>query len=348
MPSASSPPQPLRPHHAWLWLSVLALALIVSVFFGLAVGSTSAGLSFTSPDLTLTADQRSTIIWDVRAPRVLLAAIVGAGLAAAGAVMQAIVRNVLADPYILGVHSGASCGAAAAILFGAGAALGDLSDFGLQICAFLGALGSALLVFAIASSGSGALSSTKILLSGIAVGYALSSVTSFLIFASDSPESSRSVMFWLLGSLGLAAWGVPLALCGVVVLSVGVFLIVIAPRIDALSAGDSAASSVGINPHRLRLALLIVMCLLVGVMVAMSGAIGFVGLIVPHVARRLVGARHRWVAPMSMLVGAVLLIWADIAARTVLAPQELPIGIVTALVGTPFFIVLLRQSKLVT
>lgn len=348
MPSASSPPQPLRPHHAWLWLCVLALALIVSVFFGLGVGSTSAGLSFTSPDLTLTADQRSTIIRDVRAPRVVLAIVVGAGLAAAGAVMQAVVRNVLADPYILGIHSGASCGAAAAILFGAGAIFGDLADFGLQVCAFIGAILSAALVFAIASSGAAAFSSTKILLSGIAVGYALSSATSFLIFASDSPESSRSVMFWLLGSLGLAAWGVPLAICAVVVVGVGAFLILAGPRIDALSAGDVAASSVGINPRRLRFGLLLTMCLLVGVLVAMSGAIGFVGLIVPHVARRLVGARHRWVVPLSMLVGAVLLIWADIAARTVLAPQELPIGIVTALVGTPFFIVLLRQSKLVT
>ena len=215
-------------------------------------------------------------------------------------VLQAVVRNVLADPYIVGVHSGASCGAAAAILFGVGAGVG------LQFIAFLGALAATALVFFLARAG-GQLTAVRLLLAGVTFGYALSALTSFMIFASDSPEASRSVMFWLLGSLSLASWGAPLATV-FVVLAIVTTVLILSSHIDVLSLGDTSALSLGIHPQRFRTFLLLLTCLLIGTLVALSGAIGFVGLVAPHLARRLVGASHRVVIPLSGLLGAILVI----------------------------------------
>ncbi|MDO5677012.1 MAG: iron ABC transporter permease [Propionibacteriaceae bacterium] len=280
-----------------------------------------------------------TIVWDIRTPRVLLGVSVGAGLALAGVMLQSMVRNVLADPYGLGISSGASLGTAAALLFGVGVGLGN---YALQGSAFIGALGAALLVVAIARA-AGRLTPVRVLLAGVAVGYALSAATSFLVFASDSAEGARSIMFWLLGSLGLANWnGALLVIIATVALAL-IALVLGGRHLDALAVGDDTALTLGIDPDRLRLLLLVGSCLLVGVIVAMSGAIGFVGLVVPHLARRLVGAAHRAAAPVAALLGAILLVCADIAARTLLAPQEIPIGIITALVGAPFLLVLVRR-----
>lgn len=308
-----------------LWILCALVALAASVFAGIAIGSVSA--DFSDP-----------IVQTLRIPRVLLGCAVGAGLAIAGVILQAVVRNVLADPYIVGVHSGASCGAAAAILFGFGAGVG------LQFMAFLGALVATVLVFLVARAG-GQLTAIRLLLSGVAIGYALSALTSFMIFASDSPEASCSVMFWLLGSLSLASWGGPLIAVFAVLILVTAGLLLFSSHIDALALGDSTALSLGIHPQWLRALLLLATCLLIGTVVALSGAIGFVGLVVPHLARRLVGASHRVVIPMSALLGATLVIWADIGARTLLSPQELPIGIITALVGTPMLLLLIRRHS---
>lgn len=329
-----------------LCLAALAASVIVSMIAGISIGSidlspaAALGALWNPQENTLTS-----IVWEVRTPRMLLAAIVGAGLAVAGAVMQAAVRNVLADPYLLGVHSGASIGAAAVILFGATAALAPLlawaGDYALQAAAFLGAIAATGLVFSIARSGS----SARLILAGVAVGYALSSATSFLIFASDSAESSRSVMFWLLGSLGLAAWSGTLAVTAAVTLVISVFLTLLGPRIDALASGDDTALGVGINPARFRTALVVVVSLLIGTIVAMSGAIAFIGLVVPHLARMMVGARHRWLIPAAALSGSTLLLWSDIASRTLLAPQEIPVGVITALIGAPFLLILIRKKN---
>lgn len=311
---------------AWI---LLALACLTgSIFAGIAIGSVHVSLS-------------DPIVQNLRIPRVLLGCAVGAGLAISGVVLQAVVRNVLADPYIVGVHSGASCGAAAAILFGVGAGVG------LQFMAFLGALAATTLVFFLARAG-GRLTAVRLLLAGVAIGYALSALTSFMIFASDSPEASRSVMFWLLGSLSLASWGAPLATVFVVLAIVTTVLSILSSHIDALSLGDTSALSLGIYPQRFRAFLLLLTCLLIGTLVALSGAIGFVGLVVPHLTRRLVGASHRVVIPLSGLLGAILVIWADIGARILLTPQELPIGIITALVGTPLLILLVRRHSAAT
>ncbi|PSL08216.1 iron complex transport system permease protein [Haloactinopolyspora alba] len=291
------------------------------------------------PEVATWTPAHDSIVWQVRLPRVLLGATVGAGLAVCGVALQAMVRNLLADPYLLGVTSGASTGAAAAILFGLGAGLGENA---LSASAFGGALAASLAVFVVARAG-GRITSLRLLMSGVAVGYALYAATSFLIFASGSAEGARSVLFWLLGSLGLARWSVPLAVVVVVVcLTVGALLLW-SRRLDALAIGDETAHTLGVRPTRFRVQLLVVVSLCVGAVVAASGGIGFVGLVIPHVARRFVGAAHRRAVPVAALVGAIFLVWADVAARVALQPRELPIGIITALVGAPFLLMLVRR-----
>lgn len=333
---------------ALLWTLALIAVLMLSMLGGILIGATGTSLSATwavlnhhvvGTPLDSSEATFDAIIWDIRTPRVVLAAGVGAGLALAGAIMQVLVRNMLADPYILGVNSGASCGAAAALLFGVGAGFGA---YALQGSAFLGAMAASSLIFFVARA-AGRISSTRLLMSGVAIGYMLSAATSFLIFSSDSAEGSRSVMFWLLGSLGLAAWNGPMAIILVIIGVSLALLMLFGPQLDALNSGDETALTLGISPDRLRILLLLITCLLVGAIVAMAGSIGFIGLVIPHLARRFVGGKHRLMLPISALMGAILLIWADIAARTLLAPQEIPIGIITALIGAPFLLILVRR-----
>ncbi|GIJ79947.1 iron complex transport system permease protein [Micromonospora phaseoli] len=332
-----------------LWLLALTIGLVLTGVA--AVGSGAVGIPPTTvariighhlvglpAEVTWTPPQEA-IVWQVRLPRVLLGMLVGAGLAACGVALQAMVRNVLADPYLLGINSGASSGAAAAILFGVGAGFGQ---YALSTSAFLGALGASLLVFLIARSG-GRVTSIRLLLSGVAVGYALYATTSFLIFASGSAEGARSVMFWLLGSLGLARWNALLLVAAVVLGATIGYLTVVGRRLDVLAIGDETAQTLGVSPDRFRLRLLVLVSLSVGVLVSAAGSIGFVGLVVPHLARRIVGAPHVRVVPVAALLGAILLVWADVLARVLLAPQEIPIGIITALLGAPFLLVLIRR-----
>ena len=338
-----------RRRRTTLWLVVLTAGFLATVVAG--VGSGAIGIA---PDdvariighhlvgwpgeITWEAPD-DAIVWQVRFPRVLLGALVGAGLAVCGVALQAMVRNVLADPYLLGVNSGASSGAAAAILFGFGAGFGEHA---LPSSAFFGALAASFLVFFLARSG-GRVTSLRLLLAGVAVGYALYAATSFLIFASGSAEGARSVMFWLLGSLGLAQWDAPLAVVAVVIVTTTILLTIWGRRLDSLAIGDETAHTLGVSPERFRMVLLIVVALCVGVLVSASGSIGFVGLVVPHLARRLVGATHVRVVPVAALLGAILLIWADVVSRVLLQPQEIPIGIITSLLGAPFLLVLIRR-----
>lgn len=331
-----------------IWSILLVLLLIVVFACGIIIGPTPISLSdvrialahnIFGAEAPASASSANAVIWDIRIPRLILGAAVGAGLAVAGAILQAVVRNALADPYILGINSGASTGAALAILFGVGAGFGE---YALQGAAFIGALAASAVMFFIARS-AGRLTSVRLLMAGIAVGYALSAVTSFLIFASDSAEGSRSVMFWLLGSLGLGRWGLLLLVSMLVVVAVTIVFWSMRRRIDALTVGDDAALTMGVNPDRMRVILVVLTCILVGSVVAMAGSIGFVGLVIPHAARRLVGGSHRHMIPVAALLGASLLIAADIGARTLLAPQEIPIGILTSLVGAPFLILLVRR-----
>lgn len=304
----------------------------VAAIVGHRLSGVPAAVTWTGPE--------ESIVWQVRTPRVLLGAVVGAALAVAGVALQTLVRNVLAEPYLLGVTSGASTGAAAVVLYGAGTAAGAGALTG---SAFAGAVLATAVVFALARGG-GRITPVRLLLAGVTVGYVLSALTSFLIFASDQPDGARAVLFWLLGSLSSARWGGVLVAGAATLAALGLLLLW-ARRLDALAVGDDTARALGADPAALRTRVLATVALLVGAAVAVSGGIGFVGLVVPHVARLCVGGTHRRVLPAAALLGAVFLVWADVLARLAFDPRELPLGIVTAIVGAPFLLVLVRRMR---
>jgi iron complex transport system permease protein len=280
------------------------------------------------------------IVWLIRFPRVLLAVFVGAGLASVGVAMQAVVRNTLADPYILGVSSGASVGAVLVLGFGW---LSVLGLYAVSVGAFLGALVTFLAVFALAQSG-GRLLPTRLILSGVACAYVFSGVTSLITLTSDNRELARSVLTWLLGSVAGADW-VDLTLPATVLALGTIYLMFNARALNALLVGDETAATLGINVTRVRQILFLVMSLVTGVMVAVSGAIGFVGLMIPHMVRMVMGTDHRRVLPISIVVGSIFLIWVDVVARMAFAPVELPVGVITSLLGGPFFIWLMMMQR---
>ena len=276
------------------------------------------------------------IVWLIRVPRMLLGALVGAGLALIGAVLQAVTRNPLADPHLLGVTSGATLGAVIVVLH-VGEIVGLLT---LPIAAFIGALLSMILVLAIASR-HGRLDSDRLLLCGVAVSFVMMAVANTLLFLGDHRASS-AVLFWMLGGLGLARWEL-LAIPSASVLLGLVLLLGMARPLNALMAGEQTAVTLGLNARNVRLRVFLIASLMTGVLVAISGSIGFVGLMIPHIARRLVGAEHRRLLPVSALLGSVFLVWVDVAARTLIAPEDLPIGVATAAIGGLFFIGLMRK-----
>lgn len=276
------------------------------------------------------------IVWDFRVPRVLLASAVGAGLALVGAVLQALVRNPLADPHIIGVSGGASVGATAVIVLG----LNPFGIYSLSAAAFVGALVALVLVYVLAQR-SGRLTPLRLILAGVAMSYLFAAMTSFLIFQAESYGAARSVTFWLLGGLGAARWPY-LVLPAAAVLGGTALLVLQARRMDALMMGEETAASLGVDTSRFRKQLFVVAALLAGLLTAVAGGIGFVALMIPHVVRLLVGSSHRRVLPAAALGGAAFLVWADVGARTLFAPEELPIGVITAFFGAPFFIWLMR------
>jgi iron complex transport system permease protein len=289
-----------------------------------------------STDVTAAAN---TIVWQLRVPRIASGVLVGAVLAASGAALQAVVRNALADPYLLGVSSGASLGAALVITLGLSSFVGAIT---LAAGAFLGALVALALVLTLIRSG-GRLSSSRLVLAGITVTYFLGAATNLVVVFADSRDAVRAVTFWMLGSLSQSNWEALPVLSVTCALTIATMLLW-ARRLDAISLGDDVARSLGTDPVRLRTRVAVMTSLGIAAAVAVSGSIGFIGLVVPHLARRLVGATHRLVIPTSALLGAVLLVWADALARTVLAPREIPLGILTALIGTPLLMALVRRQ----
>ncbi|MCW6009592.1 iron ABC transporter permease [Micromonospora sp. CPCC 205371] len=278
------------------------------------------------------------IVWEFRTPRVVLAAVVGAGLAVTGAVLQTLVANPLADPIVLGFSYGASLGAVLVITVG-GAALGGV---GVSGTAFLGALAAGILVFALGQR-AGRLAPTRLVLAGVAVGYVLLSATSFVQLKA-TPTELRTVMFWMLGSVAGAQWD-QIPTVTVVVIGGTALVTLFGRRLNALLSGDEAATALGVDVHRLRALLLVVSALLTGTVIAVAGSIGFVGLMIPHLIRLTVGADHRRLLPLTALLGAVYLVLVDLLSRTVNRPNELPLGILTALLGAPVFLWLLRRNK---
>ncbi|WP_336248701.1 iron ABC transporter permease [Stomatohabitans albus] len=279
-----------------------------------------------------------TIVWNIRAPRVLLGCSVGAGLAVAGTVIQTLVRNPLADPYLLGISSGASVGATAVITLGLFTSLGSIA---LTAGSLVGALGAATVVFGVAMA-QGGLTPLRLVLTGTVLSSAFSAIASFLVFRSQEPQAAQSVLFWLLGSLTRAKWG-QLAFPFIVVTVSFLLLMAISGWLDALANGPDVATSLGVPVRGVRNGIFVLQAGLVGVLVAVSGGIGFVGLIVPHLARLMVGARHKVVLPVAMLTGSLFLVWVDVAARIMAPPMEVPLGVVTGLVGAPVFLILLGR-----
>lgn len=283
---------------------------------------------------------QESIVWNLRFPKVLVAGCAGAALALAGVFMQALTRNPLADPYLLGISSGASLGAVLSILVGTLPLVGRLS---LRTGAFFGALLAAGLVFVFgAKSIRGG--TTRIVLVGMAVSALFSALTDLVIFLTPDSKKVSSAMFWMTGSFAGVAWSDVLPVfTGLVI---GIFVAAAIRReLDALLMGEQMARNYGVNVGLIKIILIVTSTLLTSITVSISGVVGFVGLVIPHISRQLMGAKHSCMLPVALLFGAAFMIWADVIARVCVVPEELPVGVVTALCGAPFFIAILRKSR---
>ncbi len=321
----------------------LVVVVVVSTFIGPAglrplavLREFGDALPWVSVESGLSSQQRA-VLWDIRLPRIVMGVVVGGMLALAGAAYQGVFRNPLADPYLLGVSSGAGLGATIVIVSG-----GLIGPFGLPVVAFAGGLAGVAATYALSSTVGGPRSAGVIVLAGVAVAAFFDSVQTFIQQRYD--ETIRSVYAWLLGQLVTTGWGDVLSVLPYVVLSAAVIL---AHRrvLDVMAVGDTEAGSLGVDPVRTRLLVILAATLGTAAVVSVSGLIGFVGIVVPHTIRLLFGVSHRVLLPVSILLGAAFLVAADIVARTVLSPAEIPIGVVTALVGAPFFLIVLRRAR---
>ncbi len=281
----------------------------------------------------------NSIIWQLRIPRIILGIAVGGGLSICGVYMQALTKNMLAEPYILGVSSGASALAVFVIAFGSGSFLGRL---GVPGAAFLGAFCSFILVYLLSITG-GKSSASRLLLSGVAVSMIFSSLTQFFLMLAPS-GSTKNAIYWMMGSLASARWSNVVISVAVSILGFALSII-LAPVLNVLSLGDDTATTMGVNVKRTRQLLLVIVSLMTGALVSASGCIGFVGLMIPHISRMLFGADHRRVTISSYLLGGIFLTWMDVLARTLMSPAEISIGILTAFCGGPFFIWLMRRKR---
>lgn len=336
-----------RPNAKWVF-GILALVLFVSVLGSVAVGPVNIPLDqtmsivlhqFGVPDFTELKSSYRLIVKNIRLPRVLMAALVGWILAASGVVMQGLFHNPLASPYLLGIASGASAGAALVIVLGLQSAMGG---FALPLGAFAGGTAVVFTVYRLAQTRAGENASYTLILSGVALGALFSAITTLLIFLSG--EQMREIVFWIMGNLGRSNWTyltwlTPLALGGTAM------MMLYMRDLNALALGETGARHLGLNPKQLHRILLLVTTLMASVAVAVTGTIGFVGLITPHALRLLVGPDHRLLLPASALGGAIFLVLSDSVARTAFAPLELPVGILTAFMGAPFFLFLLVTQR---
>jgi iron complex transport system permease protein len=338
----------VTPRRTRLVLPVLAAGLAVAVLAGVAVGSVPISpistIRLFAWKLHVTGRPRgipestAVILFQLRLPRVLLGALVGAALAAAGTLFQALFRNPMADPAIIGVSSGAALGAIAVILAGGAALAGGL---GVPAVAFAGAVATAFLVYRLARLGP-AVQMATLLLAGIAVAAVISAVISLVM--TFAGQQTRSIYFWLLGGLSAGTWrslagAAPLVGVGVAVALAG------AGDLNLLALGEERAAELGVEVERLKRRTLVTGSVLTAAAVSVSGLIGFVGLMTPHILRQVIGSDNKRLIPASLLGGASFVILADIAARTAAGPQEVPVGAVTAILGGPFFLYLLRKQR---
>lgn len=337
------------------FLTVLVL-LLLSAMTALSIGQVHVpfrqvvdvlmdkltGRDATGSGLDSTSALYTDVVWSIRLPRVLLGMVVGAGLATCGVVMQACLQNPLADPYLLGISAGGSLGATVAILAGFGSG-GLALGLGLPLWAFLGSVLATLVVLLVGATGSRT-SAVKLVLAGSAVNALCSAAASAVVYFAGSSEGIRSVTFWALGSLASADWSDLAPISAAVVAALVVFSTQLG-NLDVMLTGDDAAITLGVDSARRRRIYLLLCALVTGTLVAECGVIGFVGLLVPHVVRSLVGSSHRRLLPIAASAGALFLIWADVIARVVVSNAELPIGIVTAVLGAPIFLHMLTRKE---
>lgn len=297
--------------------------------FGIKIGNLDEILNSTLFD----------IIWGVRMPRVLLGAFAGMALAMVGVIMQATIQNPLGDPYILGLSSGASLGATFSILIGFS---GVLSSFGAPLGAFLGALIASIFVYFLAKIG-GRITPFKMILAGMVISSICSSLTSLIIFLSKDNEGIRTVNFWMMGSLAGAEWSnivLPIAISVIPL----IYFFTQYRNLNLMVLGDKTSITLGLNIEKHRKIYMILSSLITGVIVSVCGTIGFVGIMIPHIVRLIFGTDHKTLLPFSALVGAIFLIWADIIARCAITNMELPIGIITSVIGAPFLLWLMVKG----
>lgn len=339
----------------WLLFAVAIIGLAVSIILASSLGAFQVDPKTTYEILLykifgiggastqeLLGSSNYNVIWLIRFPRILLGIIVGAGLALCGCVMQACVRNPLAEPYILGISSGASLGATFSIMLGIGG-VQFLNISGVSFWSFLGAMGAAIFVLTLSVLG-GKATSTKLILSGTVINAICTAFSNFIISVGSNKEGMQSIKFWTMGSLASAKWDslwVPCLATGICAL----FFLTQTRKLNAMLMGDEVALTLGIHLNRSRYIYMILVSLLTGVLVSYCGIIGFVGLMIPHVVRALVGSDHRRLVPLVLLLGAIFLVWADAIARIIIPNAELAIGIVTGMIGAPFFAyILIRKS----
>lgn len=329
-----------------LLLAAAAVSFVISLTFGsvaydaIDVWDVVAAHIGIIPGDDVFGSTIDSVVWSLRAPRGLLALIVGAGLALAGVVMQTLVRNPLADPYLLGVSSGASVGATAVITIGVFTSFGLYS---ISVGALFGALAATAIVYLITLA-QGGLTPLRLILTGVVASSAFSALASFLVFKAQDARAAQGVMFWMLGSVVGAQWD-RLLLPALVVLAAFLILMLMSNPLDAMAAGPDTAAALGVNVEQLRQILFFIQALLVGAMVAVAGGIGFVGLVIPHLARIMVGSLHRRLLPIAMVLGAVFMVWVDVIARIAAPPQEIPLGVVTGVLGAPLFLLLMGRGR---
>ncbi|TCU66438.1 iron complex transport system permease protein [Tissierella praeacuta] len=332
--------------HFQLILVSLLIILVLSLLFTLCLGAMKISpintyniilekiFGVTPSTDNIFTDAEVNIIWKIRLPRVLLSIFVGAGLALCGGIMQATVQNPMAEPYILGISSGAYLGAVFSIFLGLGVST--------ALGAFIGSVIATIAVISLASYG-GRITSIKLVLSGMVVNTLFSAISNFTISLSGDSEGTMSMKFWTMGSLTRAKWDniwFPI----IIVVLCSIFFITQYRILNTMLAGDEAAITLGINLTFYRKIYMLVVSLLTGVLVSACGIIGFVGLIIPHIVRSLVGADHKKLIPVCLLVGSIFLVWADAIARILISNREIPIGIITALIGSPLFIYILIET----
>ena len=333
-----------------LVMLLLAVLLVLAFLWALSIGTVKLSFvqiyegivnQFTSGMAIETAGQGPVhdIIWLLRLPRLVLAAIVGMGLSVCGVIMQAVVKNPLADPYILGISSGASLGATAAILLGIGVALGE--NF-VGIAAFIGAFAMSLGVLFISNLG-GRSNSIKLLLGGMALSAVCGAFSSFIVYFANNKEGMQSIAYWMMGSFAGAKWENLMIIAPIVILAV-LFLWTQSRMLNLMLLGDESALTLGTDLHIYRQIYLLVSSLIVGFVVYSAGMIGFVGLVVPHVIRMLVGTDHKKLIPVAALTGAIFLVVADGLCRIIIPRTELPIGILISIIGAPCFVYLMIKK----